>query len=227
MTDSKILSRSTEKPQQGRGSRVPPAPRSKHSRVEVQVHRCTISPAPAGPPAPSKGKQEEPWTSLRLHGKCRLDKTRGRLCSPAAAPCRGCALSLTRSLVSSHMFRRRCRLSGKTAGKIRKMEKRKNEIWPLFIYFRSNFVTWRGGARQTVSIQISRRNVDLTATNNTNNLNKKQIRLKVLRVNASVGKIPIREEISLGKRGLVYAMFTPIVWIPSQISSTHFTLLAM
>lgn len=36
---------------------------------------------------PTARKQEETSTSLRHHGKCRLDKTRGRLCSPAASVC--------------------------------------------------------------------------------------------------------------------------------------------
>lgn len=35
--------------------------------------------------SPTERKQEKTSTSLRHHGKCRLDKTRGRLCSPAAS----------------------------------------------------------------------------------------------------------------------------------------------
>lgn len=63
---------------------------------------------------PSERKQEETSTSLRLHGKCRLDKTRGRLCSPAAPPCRDCGC-LWKAVIK--MFRRLgcCSLSVETA----------------------------------------------------------------------------------------------------------------
>ena len=52
---------------------------------QSKIKGCSPKSTDIGWVPPSERKQEEKSTSPRHHGKCRLDKTRGRLCSQAAS----------------------------------------------------------------------------------------------------------------------------------------------
>lgn len=57
---------------------------SPQSKINGRSSYCTDMRVSPPPLPPTERKQEETSASFRQHGKCRLDKTEGRLCSPTA-----------------------------------------------------------------------------------------------------------------------------------------------